>query len=519
LELSSPYDAITNVETYISVVFMYKTIRVQCSQLCKCVFVEHFITTIACKHPTPFTRPFTQNMEFSFDLAFIAVPPQELVAAGFDNIVVVSAASLTSSVGSRLPSPPLTAAAASRDTRTPVPSGLRTPYGSATNTGAHQGGVSPGSRSRAYSSEVLDRIGLASAGMQGLPTAITSAAKVRMNPDHRVYIAFDGNTALGFIKVGVKTLFVSRNGAFVELSLLSVLDFAVMKGLQRRGVGKKLFDAMCLMEKVSDPSTLAYDRPSAMFLSFLSRHFGLKDFTPQPNNFVVFEDYFMGRRGGIPPSRASTTGSVSRGGDSTTRIPRASATPGGPLTPSFTVGAQSYSDRLAATGEMRSFVDRLADTDAAPSSSSRSRFTPASTAAPFATDDNVAPCGGVSPHRRFNPDAPKTTITLQHQDADTMPSTSAWPTRSRAPGPATTDPLADTAPYTNLRVTPSTRPGVVNATISGWQGPGATTTARVGFEPGVALTSGVYSTASGSVVPPSTFTRPYGSYSTTSGRY
>ena len=37
---------------------------------------------------------------------------------------------------------------------------------------------------------------------------------------------------------------------------------------------------------------LAYDRPSHKFLSFLRKHWGLVDYYPQSNNFVVYKDYF-----------------------------------------------------------------------------------------------------------------------------------------------------------------------------------------------------------------------------------
>lgn len=40
------------------------------------------------------------------------------------------------------------------------------------------------------------------------------------------------------------------------------------------------------------PAQLGYDRPSHKFLNFLSRHYGLKDYVPQANNFVVFKRYW-----------------------------------------------------------------------------------------------------------------------------------------------------------------------------------------------------------------------------------
>mmetsp|Transcript_3029 Transcript_3029/g.2621 ORF Transcript_3029/g.2621 Transcript_3029/m.2621 type:complete len:94 (-) Transcript_3029:339-620(-) len=41
-----------------------------------------------------------------------------------------------------------------------------------------------------------------------------------------------------------------------------------------------------------EPRKLAYDRPSHKFLSFLKKHYGLSNYIPQNNNFVVFSQYF-----------------------------------------------------------------------------------------------------------------------------------------------------------------------------------------------------------------------------------
>lgn len=46
-------------------------------------------------------------------------------------------------------------------------------------------------------------------------------------------------------------------------------------------------------EKIN-PEKLAYDRPSPKLLGFLAKHYGLKGFSPQANNFVVFDKYFQG---------------------------------------------------------------------------------------------------------------------------------------------------------------------------------------------------------------------------------
>ena len=76
-----------------------------------------------------------------------------------------------------------------------------------------------------------------------------------------------------------------------EIDPTCVLDFYVHESIQRQGIGKQLFE-MALSYYDTPPAKLAYDKPSNKLLSFLSKHYGLKRFVPQPNNFVVFSQYF-----------------------------------------------------------------------------------------------------------------------------------------------------------------------------------------------------------------------------------
>lgn len=40
------------------------------------------------------------------------------------------------------------------------------------------------------------------------------------------------------------------------------------------------------------PEKLGYDRPSEKLLGFLAKHYGLKRYVPQNNNYVVYNAYF-----------------------------------------------------------------------------------------------------------------------------------------------------------------------------------------------------------------------------------
>ncbi|KAG1947303.1 alpha-tubulin N-acetyltransferase 1 isoform X2 [Pimephales promelas] len=147
---------------------------------------------------------------------------------------------------------------------------------------------------------VIDELGKASSKAQQLPAPITSAAKLQTNR-HHLYLLKDGEqnggrgVVVGFLKVGYKKLFLlNQRGAHLETEPLCVLDFYVTETMQRHGYGLELFDFM-LKHKRVEPEQMAYDRPSPKFLSFLEKHFDLKNSVPQVNNFVVFGGFFQSR--------------------------------------------------------------------------------------------------------------------------------------------------------------------------------------------------------------------------------
>ncbi|XP_016126341.1 alpha-tubulin N-acetyltransferase 1-like isoform X2 [Sinocyclocheilus grahami] len=149
-------------------------------------------------------------------------------------------------------------------------------------------------------STVIDELGKASSKAQQLPAPITSAAKLQANR-HHLYLLKDGEqnggrgVMVGFLKVGYKKLFLlDQRGAHLETEPLCVLDFYVAETLQRHGYGLELFDFM-LKHKRVEPERMAYDRPSPKFLSFLEKHYDLKNSVPQVNNFVVFSGFFQSR--------------------------------------------------------------------------------------------------------------------------------------------------------------------------------------------------------------------------------
>lgn len=41
------------------------------------------------------------------------------------------------------------------------------------------------------------------------------------------------------------------------------------------------------------PEKIAYDRPSDKLLKFLKKYYNLRNYIPQNNNFVIFDEYFF----------------------------------------------------------------------------------------------------------------------------------------------------------------------------------------------------------------------------------
>ena len=155
--------------------------------------------------------------------------------------------------------------------------------------GSYQNRIVPGYI--LFVKEILNSMGEASSRAQRLNTTITSAHKFFIS-NHRIFIKAEQNKVLGFIKVGSKKLFLRDRGFnYHEVNTLCVLDFYVHESTQRRGIGKELFDYMLKFEK-KIPTELAYDRPSDKLLNFLNKYFGLNNYIPQNNNYVVFDEFF-----------------------------------------------------------------------------------------------------------------------------------------------------------------------------------------------------------------------------------
>ena len=166
--------------------------------------------------------------------------------------------------------------------------------------------------------DAIDIMGKRSAKAQGLSKAITVFnALIGSASGNRLYLSIGApaekggeRTVRGLLRVGERQLFVLTNPndvkSYKQVNPTCVLDFYVHESCQRKGDGRKLFDAM-LHDENKKPEKLAYDRPSSKLLGFCAKHFGLSSFIPQNNNFVLF-DQFWTKPGAAAASSTSAGG-------------------------------------------------------------------------------------------------------------------------------------------------------------------------------------------------------------------
>lgn len=139
----------------------------------------------------------------------------------------------------------------------------------------------------------INALGERSRQAQSLHAVLTSVARLHENRRARLYLLCRDGRGVGILKVGVKKLFITHPSyaSLVEIDPLCVLDFFIDVHYQRCGLGRLLFDHMLQHERLT-AGEVAIDRPSVKFLAFLRKHYGLVEYTPQSNNFVVFHRYF-----------------------------------------------------------------------------------------------------------------------------------------------------------------------------------------------------------------------------------
>jgi alpha-tubulin N-acetyltransferase 1 len=174
---------------------------------------------------------------------------------------------------------------------------------------------------------LINELGQASSRTQGLSTIITTYSSFAQS-DNKLYILVsdDGLSAVGFLKVGTRHLFLwDRLGTQHELEPLCLLDFFIYPEQQRKGYGRRLINRM-LSEEGLQMHGIPIDRPSSLCLNFMRRHFGLSHFLVQANKFVVFDEFWTDCPPDLPKGQARTP--VKKSVPERTQIPPHAKTPG-----------------------------------------------------------------------------------------------------------------------------------------------------------------------------------------------
>ncbi|EPY35741.1 hypothetical protein STCU_00935 [Strigomonas culicis] len=181
-----------------------------------------------------------------------------------------------------------------------------------------------------FLTQTINILGARSRRAQKINGVLTSVTKLHeeypnsQKAVQKLYLVLHEKRGAGILKTGVKKLFLThpRTNQLVETEPVSVLDFYVDESIQRKGFGKQLFLYMLAEEHLeAHPERIAIDRPSDKFLQFLKKNYGLSQYTPQVNKFVVFQSFFDGttvsERGllrRLPDAAVPRRGSAASGG-------------------------------------------------------------------------------------------------------------------------------------------------------------------------------------------------------------
>eukprot|EP00929_Paragymnodinium_shiwhaense_P078361 TRINITY_DN40608_c0_g1_i1.p1 TRINITY_DN40608_c0_g1~~TRINITY_DN40608_c0_g1_i1.p1 ORF type:complete len:462 (+),score=100.01 TRINITY_DN40608_c0_g1_i1:75-1460(+) len=162
---------------------------------------------------------------------------------------------------------------------------------------------------------VVDALGEQSAAVRGLQTAVEDnrLPGIQASED-TVYLLAEGRYALGFARIAVRHILVAPSdgsdadakkepssgskGGYAaygqnlqKMSPSALLDFYVVGGFQRRGLGRMLLEATLKQEAIEHPARLAYSRVSQGILDFLRKHYAL-DKSRQVTSYTLFDEFF-----------------------------------------------------------------------------------------------------------------------------------------------------------------------------------------------------------------------------------
>ncbi|CAG9480617.1 alpha-tubulin N-acetyltransferase, putative [Plasmodium vivax] len=136
----------------------------------------------------------------------------------------------------------------------------------------------------------VDKMGLLSSAEQHLSGILTTLENVA-DQDNTLYCLTQRGELIGMLKIGTKRLYLYNGKDLHCRSCACLLDFYIRRDFRKRGLGLELFNFM-LRDKAISPSRLCYDNPSHKLRSFLKKHFSPCALIKQPNNFVIFAEYF-----------------------------------------------------------------------------------------------------------------------------------------------------------------------------------------------------------------------------------
>lgn len=145
-----------------------------------------------------------------------------------------------------------------------------------------------------YFRQVINAIGKAAGYHRRCKYPLTQA-ETFFNKDNEVLIIkTKGYYVYGYIRAGYRNVYVhTLQDELTQMNLLCVFDFYVHVNIQRRGIGKEIFNMLLYTYNNVKPCYIAYDCPTQAMIDFLYKHYGLICPIYQHNNMVIYKELLM----------------------------------------------------------------------------------------------------------------------------------------------------------------------------------------------------------------------------------
>ena len=153
-----------------------------------------------------------------------------------------------------------------------------------------------------YLRQAINAIGKAAGCQRRCKYPLTQAQTFFNKENEIIIIKTKGHCVYGYIRAGYRNVYVhTLQDTLAKMNLLCVFDFYVHCNVQRRGIGKEIFNTLLYIHHNIKPCYIAYDCPTKAMIDFLHKYYALSCPIYQHNNMVIYKELLIAYEKQVTP--------------------------------------------------------------------------------------------------------------------------------------------------------------------------------------------------------------------------